>query len=128
MSPRATRGVSRDRSPFEIAVLVISAAAALTILAGLIVAGLRYGSGPPELRAKVTPDQSANGSRTFEVSVANDGGTSALNVVVTVELGEEMREVQLDTVAKGDKESITVVFPGDISGSPVAEIQSYSEP
>lgn len=128
MSPRATRGVSRTRTPFEVAILAIAVAASLAILAGLVVAGVRYGGGPPELRVNVTPDTSTAGGRTFEVTVANDGGTSALNVVVTVEIGAETREVELDAVAKGDKESVTVVFPATVSGIPTAEVQSYTEP
>ncbi|MBI5089953.1 MAG: hypothetical protein HZB15_14115 [Actinobacteria bacterium] len=69
-----------------------------------------------------------SGGRPLDITVSNVGGTSAENVVVEIKVGDVTREVDLDLVAKGDKESATVVFPADISGPAHAEVLSYTTP
>jgi hypothetical protein len=53
--------------------------------------------------------------------------TSAENVIVEVTVGD-VREVNLDLVAKGDTESAAVVVPAHAAGSPDAEVLSYTNP
>lgn len=127
MSPSKTRGVSRERTPFEVSILALSIAALLAILTSLVVAGVRYGSGPPALRVNVTPAGSVGGGISYEVTVVNHGGTTAEDVVVGVTVGDVERQLQVPVVAKGDQESGIVVFPAASSGRPRAEIKSYSE-
>jgi hypothetical protein len=54
--------------------------------------------------------------------------TSAENVIVEVTVGDVIREVNLDLVAKGDTESAAVVVPAHAAGSPDAEVLSYTNP
>jgi hypothetical protein len=70
----------------------------------------------------------ASGGRPLEITVTNVGGASAENVVVEVTVGDISREVTLELVAKGDKESATVVVPAGALATPHAEILSYSNP
>jgi hypothetical protein len=43
-------------------------------------------------------------------------------------VGDVIREVNLDLVAKGDTESAAVVVPAHAAGSPDAEVLSYTNP
>jgi hypothetical protein len=72
--------------------------------------------------------EEVSGGRTLEVTVTNVGGTSAENVVIEVTVGEVVREITLDLVAKGDEGSADVVVPTDASGTPHAEVLSYTKP
>lgn len=119
----------RQRTSFEWALLLGSLAATLAVVAGLVVSGLVGPRGPADLRVTVSePGGQASGGRPLEVSVQNVGGTSAENVVLEVTVGDVVREVNLDLVAKGDEESATVVVPDDAAGSPQAEVMSYTNP
>lgn len=123
------RGLRRKRTPFEWALLVVSLAATLAMVAGLVVSGLAGPRGPADLRVTVSDAGGpASGGRPLEVTVTNVGGTSAENVIVEVTVGDVTREVNLDLVAKGDTESAAVVVPADATDEPRAEVASYTNP
>jgi uncharacterized protein (TIGR02588 family) len=122
-------GVRRQRTPFEWALLVVSLAATLTVAAGLVASGLAGPRGKADLRVTVADARgSASGGRPLEVTVENVGGTSAVNVIVEITVGDVIREVNLDLVAKGDTESAAVVVPADATDEPRAEVVSYKNP
>jgi uncharacterized protein (TIGR02588 family) len=122
-------GIGRKRTPFEWGLLVVSLAATLAVVVGLVVSGLSGPRGPVDLRVSVTDAGGpASGGRPLEVTVTNVGGTSAENVVIEVTVGDVAREVNLELVAKGDKESAAVVVPSDATGAPHAEVLSYTNP
>ena len=124
-----SRGIRRERTSFEWTLLVVSLAATLAVVAGLVVSGLAGPRGPADLRVTVAvAGGPASGGRPLEVTVTNVGGTSAENVIVKVIVGDLTREVNLDLVAKGDSESGAVVVPADAAGSPYAEVGSYTNP
>jgi uncharacterized protein (TIGR02588 family) len=123
------RGIRRERTPFEWALLVVSLASTLAVVAGLVVSGLAGPRGPADLRVTVADAGGpASGGRPLEVTVTNIGGSSAENVIVEVTVGEATREVDLDLVAKGDTESAVVVVPADATAEPRAEVVSYTNP
>ena len=125
----ASRGIGRERTRFELTLLVVSLAATLAVVVGLVVSELTGPRGPADLRVTVaTADEPASGGRPLEVTVRNVGGTSAQNVIVEVTVGDLTREVNLDMVAKGDTESATVVVPADASDPPDVEVVSYTNP
>ena len=122
-------GIRRERTPFEWGLLVVSLAATLAIVIGLVVSGLWGPRGPVDLRVSVTDTgEPASGGRPLEVTVTNVGGASAENVVIEVTVGEVVRGVTLDLVANGDEESAEVVVPTDATGPPRAEVVSYTKP
>jgi uncharacterized protein (TIGR02588 family) len=124
-----SRGIGRKRTPFEWALLVVSLAATLAVVVGLLVSGLAGPRGPADLRITIADaNEPASGGRPLEVTVTNVGGTSAENVIVEVTVGDVTREVDLDLVAKGDTESAAVVVPADAAGEPHAEVVSYTNP
>ena len=124
-----SRGIRRERTPFEWALLVVSLVATVAVVAGLAVSGLAGARGPADLRVTVADAGGpASGGRPLEVTVTNAGGTSAENVIVEVTVGNVIREVNLDLVAKGDAESATVVVPTDAAGTPRAVVVSYTNP
>ncbi len=123
------RGIRRERTPFEWALLMVSLAATLAVVTGLVVSGLAGPRGPADLRVTVEEaDGPASGGRPLEVAVSNVGGTSAQNVIVEVTMGDVTREVNLDLVAKGDTESAAIVVPAGAAGPPRAEVVSYTNP
>jgi uncharacterized protein (TIGR02588 family) len=123
------RGIRRKRAPLEWALLVVSLAATLAVVAVLVTSGLTGPSGPADLRVTVADvDEPASGGRPLEVTLTNVGGTSALNVLVEVTVGDVTREMSLDLVAKGDTESATVVLPAGATGEPHADVVSYTNP
>jgi uncharacterized protein (TIGR02588 family) len=122
-------GPRRERTPFEWAILLVSLAATLAVVAGLVVGGLAGPDGPADLRVTVADvGGQASGGRPLEVSVTNVGGTSAENVIIEVTVGDVTREVNLELVAKGDEESAAVVVPDDAVGPPRAEVVGYTNP
>lgn len=124
-----SRGIRRERTPFEWALLVVSLAATLAVVAGLAVSGLAGPRGPADLRVTVEDAGGpASGGRPLEVTVTNVGGTSAENVIVEVTVDDVTREVNLDLVAKGEAESAGVVIPAGTTGPPRAEVVSYINP
>lgn len=129
MTAAKERGIRRERTSFEWALMLVSVAAALTLVAGLAISGVTGASGPTDLEIHIAADGvPASGGRPLEITVTNVGGTSAKNVVVEVTVGDVSREVTLELVAKGDEESATVVVPAGASATPHAEILSYSNP
>jgi uncharacterized protein (TIGR02588 family) len=129
MTAAKGKGIRRERTPFEWALLVVSVAAALTLLVGLAISGLTGASGPADLEIAIAPsDVPASGGQPLEITVKNVGGTSAENVVIEVTVGDVSREVTLELVGKGDEESATVVVPASASATPHAEVLSYSDP
>ena len=123
------RGIRRERTPFEWALLVISLAATLAVVVVLVMTGLTGPSGPADLRVTVADaGGTASGGRPLEVTVTNAGGTSAANVLVEVTVGDVTREITLDLVGKGDTESATVLVPTGATGEPHAEVASYTNP
>ena len=122
-------GIGRKRTTFEWVLLLVSLAATLAVVVGLVVSELTGPGGPADLRVSVTDTGGpASGGRPLEVTVENVGGTSAKNVVIEVTVGDVVREANLDLVAKGDMESAAVVVPADAAGTPVAEVLSYTTP
>jgi uncharacterized protein (TIGR02588 family) len=126
---RVSGVINRRRTPFEWALLVVSLAATLAVVIGLVVSGLAGPRGPADLRISIADgNDPASGGRPLEVTVTNVGGTSAENVIVEVTVGDVTREVNLDLVAKGDTESAAVVVPADATGEQHAEVVSYTNP
>ena len=122
-------GMGRKRTSFEWALLLGSLAAILAVVIGLVVGELSGPRGPVDVRVTVTDAGGpASGGRPLEVIVTNVGGTSAEHVVIEVRVGDVVREVNLDLVAKGDEESATVVVPTGTAGQPQAEVVSYTKP
>jgi uncharacterized protein (TIGR02588 family) len=122
-------GIRRERTPFEWTLLVVSLAATVAVVVGLVVGGLTGPRGPADLRVSVADDgEPASGGRPLEVTVRNVGGTSAENVIVEVTVGDVTREVNLDLVAKGDEETAVVVVPTDADGPLDVEVVSYTDP
>jgi uncharacterized protein (TIGR02588 family) len=122
------RGLRRERTPFEWGLLLISLAATLAVVAGLVVSGLAGPRGPADLRVTVAEaGGQTSGGRSLDITVTNVGGTSAENVIIEVSVGAVTREVNLDLVAKGDTEYATVVVPADVADRPDAEVVSYSD-
>ena len=120
---RSTNNLRRERTTFEWAILVVSLAAVVAIVAGLVTAWVTYESGPPVLRASVTRTEAPN---RFVVAVRNDGGATAEHVRVLVRRGRGSVEVELLAVPKGDEEEAFVTIGG--RGRPTAQVQSYQEP
>jgi uncharacterized protein (TIGR02588 family) len=101
----------------------------VAVVIGLVVSGLTGPRGPADLRVTVVDAGGpTSGGRPLDVTVTNVGGTSAVTVVVEVSVGDIVREVNLDLVAKGDRERATVVFPLEATGPPVADVVSYTDP
>ena len=129
MTAAKNRGIGRERTPFEWALLLISMAAALTLALGLAISGLTGASGPADLEIDIaTAADPTSGGRPLEITVTNVGGASAENVVIEVTVGDVVREVTLALVAKGDEESAIVIVPAAATASPHAEVLSYSDP
>jgi uncharacterized protein (TIGR02588 family) len=127
--PSESSGIRRERTSFEWTLLIVSLAATLAVVIGLLVSGLTGPHGPADLRVSVTDEgEPASGGRPLEVTVSNLGGTSAENVIVEVTVGDVVREANLDLVAKGDKETAAVVVPADAAGPSQAAIVSYTNP
>jgi uncharacterized protein (TIGR02588 family) len=123
------RGIRRKRTSFEWAVLLVSLAATIAVVIGLVVSGVAGTRGPADLRVTVADAGGrASGGRPLEVTVTNVGGTSAENVLVEITVGDVVREVSLDLVAKGDQESATVLVPTDATGPPDADVVSHMSP
>ena len=123
------RGIRRERTPFEWALLVVSLGATMAVVAGLVVSGLAGPRGPADLRVTVAEAGGpASGGRPFEVTVTNVGGTSAKNVIIEVTVGDLTREVNLDLVAKGDELSAAIVVPAGATDQARAEVVSYTNP
>ncbi len=122
-------GAGRERTTFEWVLLLVSLAAILVVVVGLVVSELSGRSGPVDLRVSVTDTgERASGGWLLEVTVTNVGGTGAENVVIEVTVDDVVREVTLDLVAKGDEESAEVVVPTDATNTPHAEVLSYTKP
>lgn len=125
----ARRGVWRERTRFELVLLVVSLAATLAVVAGLVVSGLTGPHGPADLHVTIADaGEPASGRQSLVVTVGNVGGTSAGNVIVEVIVGDITREVNLDLVAKGDTETATVVVPADGSDAAYGEVVSFTNP
>lgn len=130
------RGIMRARTALEWTLLVASLGATTAVVAALVVSGLTGPRGPADLRVTVADlhviiadaGEPASGGRPLEVTVTNVGGTSAMNVLLEVTVGDVTREMNLDLVAKGDTETATVVFPVAATGEPHAEVASYTNP
>jgi hypothetical protein len=127
MSP-AKRGLRRGRTPFELAVLVVSLAATGAVVVGLVASGLRAGPDVADLRVTVRDwGVRVSEGAAFEVVVRNVGDKTAENVVVEVLAGEETRELELLSVSKRDEETATVIFPVGTTGPAAARVLSYHE-
>lgn len=123
---RSGRGVGRKRTPLELGVLVVAILATAAVVVGLIVSGLTGGGGGPDVRALARPTgEQRSGGAVYELTIRNDGGETAENVVIEVTVGDEVREIELLSVAKGDDETATVIFPSGTSGDATAKILSY---
>lgn len=128
-SSRSSSGARRDRTPFEISILVASLLAIMGVIVALLMSDLRVASGPPDLRVTVgAAGPSRSGGAPYEVRVRNEGGETAENVEIEVTVGTETRTLNLTAVTRSDEESGVVIFPSGTTGSATAEVQSYSEP
>jgi uncharacterized protein (TIGR02588 family) len=123
---RPIRGIARKRTPLELGVLIVSVLSVLAIVVGLVVSGITGGAGGPDLRASAEPTgEERSGGAVYEVSIRNDGGETAENVVVEVTIGDQVREFELLSVAKGDEETATLIFPPGTSQDATVRILSY---
>lgn len=128
MTPAKRTGVKRDRTPLEIVVLILSLLGILSIVGGLAWYGVTSDGSQAELSADINgPTDESEIGKIYEVTVSNDGGTTAEEVVVEVVAGDTTREIQFRAIAKGDQEKATVVLPAE-SQDPRAEIIGYKEP
>ena len=124
-----SRGIRRERTTFEWALLVVSLAVTMAVVVGLVVSGLAGPRGPVDLRVALAEAyEPASGGRPLELTVTNVGGRSAENVIVEVNVGNVTREGNLDLVAKSDTESATIVVPADATGPAHANVVSYTNP
>lgn len=114
-------GLRRERTPLEVVLLAVAAAAILGIVGALVGFALTSTSGPAELNVSVAPSDDG-----LTVSVHNRGGTTAEEVVVLVRRGDITTEVEFRSVAKGDTEEATVALPGP--GTAAAAVLSFKEP
>ena len=122
------RGLTRERTPFEWAVLGCSVVATFALMAGLILGSFGT-AGSADLRVTIDARPiEASGGAAFDISVFNAGGTSAESVLIEVVSGSITRELSLELVAKGDTEHAFVVFPSSAAESPRATVVSYAEP
>lgn len=121
--------VRRDRTPFELTLLLGSIAAILALVLTLAVSALTGPTGPADLRtgARLTGEL-RNGGFVVEAYVRNAGGRTAENVVISVTLGDETLEAEIVSVAKGDEETVTFSFPPGATGTPLARLLSHHEP
>lgn len=122
------RGLARERTPFEVAILAVALLAVVGIVTGLLLSGGGGSGSQPDLRANVRATGLASGGQTYLVTVRNNGGRTAENVVVEVTIGSESRETELLAVARRDAEHAIVVFPPGTTGAPQVAILSYTEP
>ena len=116
----------RKRTPLELGVLVFSLAATAAVVTGLVAARLSGADGGPDLRASARPtgEERSEGA-IYEVIILNAGGKTAENVMVEVAVGDEVRELEILSVAKGDDETATVVFPTGTRDQATVRILSY---
>lgn len=122
-------GVGRDRTPFEIGILVASLLAIVGVVIALLVSDLRVASGPPDLRVTVSvAGPTRSGGVPYEVRVRNEGGQTAENVEIEVTVGTETRTLNFTAVTRSDEETGVVVFPSGTTGPATAKVQSFSEP
>jgi uncharacterized protein (TIGR02588 family) len=123
---RTGRGVGRKRTPLELGVLVVSILATAAVVVGLAVSAVTGGEGGPNVRATARPTgEERSGGAVYELTIRNDGGETAENVVIEVAVGDEVRELELLSVAKGDDETATVIFPSGTSEDATVRILSY---
>lgn len=114
----------RERTTFEWGILAVSIAAIAAIVAGLIVSSLTYDTPKAALRAELAAHR--DDRNRFVLTVTNDGGTTAEEVLVLVRRGSGTVEVEFRAVPKGDVEEAFVHIGG--RGRPTAQVQSYKEP
>lgn len=120
------RSLRRERTPFEKGVLAVSILAVGSIIAGLLLASTTGAEGPPDLRVSVAETPiNRSGGVVYAVTVRNVGGETAANVVIEVVVGGESREIELVSVAKGDEEEASAIFPPGTSGTARASVLSY---
>ena len=125
---RPARGALRSRTLLENVVLAVSLVAVAAVVIGLVVAAVGGGDDGPDLRATVrATGLQRSGGAIYEVEIRNVGGHTAENVVIEVTLGDEKRELEVLSVAKGDDETATVVFPPGASGTAAVRVLSYHE-
>jgi uncharacterized protein (TIGR02588 family) len=123
-----TRGIARRRTPFEWGLLAVSIAATLILAGGLLIGGLA-GSGPADLRIAIADAPGgASGGRALVVTISNVGETSAAQVVAEVTVGEFVRELTIELVARGDTQTGVIVVPAGASDPPTGQILSYIDP
>jgi hypothetical protein len=115
--------MKRDRTSFEVAILVGSLVAIVAIIAGLVISALGYESGPAKLETSLAR---GTGRHDYVLTVKNEGGATAEEVRVLVRRGRGSVEVEFRAVPKGDAEEALVTIGG--TGRPTARVQSYKEP
>lgn len=107
-------------------ILGTSVAVTVILVTALIASSLRTQGGPPDLHITIGAPATVSGGLAYDIIASNTGGETAEHVEVEVTIGRDMRAVTLAAVARSDAEKAVVVFPLGTSGTPVAEVQSYT--
>ena len=126
---RKPQSLKRERTPFERALLVVSVASIAAVLVGLFLyAGDTAGEQAAlDLTVQRTGRQVDGGPEVL-VTLTNQGGSGAEDVVVEVKIGEETREVSFVRIAKHEERTAAVIFPPEAQGTAEASILSYNYP
>lgn len=108
-SGKSQRNTER-RPAAEWATIAISLAVVLGLI-GLVALQFRSDG---QVRISVSPRmeelREADGLHYLTLEVRNDGGSTALDVVVRVTSGDETIEISLDTLAGGGSDEVVAVF------------------
>ena len=121
--------LKRERTPFEWVLLAIASASIGAVIVGLFLYAGHKAGGEAELTVEVTDTgKEFQGGPQVELTVRNNGGSGAEEVVTEVTMGEESREVTMVRIPKDDEASAIVTFPEGTTGTPEAELLSYNTP
>ena len=126
---RAPQSLKRERTSFERALLLVSVASIAAVLVGLFLyAGDTAGEQASLETTVQRTGRLVDGGPEVLVSLTNQGGSGAEDVVVEVKIGEETREVSFVRIAKHEERTAAVVFPPEARGTAEASILSYNHP
>lgn len=120
--------ISRERTAFEWALLLVSAVAIGTIVIGLLIYSGNQAGGEAKLVADIARAGTYRDGPQFEITVRNTGGSGAEQVVAEVSLGPHSRLVTMLRIPKDDEASAIVTFPAGSAGDPELQLLSYNQP